>query len=1211
MGSVRTLVCVKQVKQEVPEEWNESMPLPGDIIEAVAEEDGEEFFMPAKARSELSSQLGKLNRQVEVIWVKVRRGESSINLRACVVPERASKLQRRFTIRAASDDRHVAVLADLTVEQCTELQEMSRSLVNMDSRGFNKKGVKYDWKKKVGTYLPDQRSSVISSILFMPLTNENGVEATTARSIAWFSASVSSGAPLVFVNIQTEQIVTSEKTNSAGREMSWGRQHSYNTNIQIVQGIRLWFLPGVAEISIELTPEPGENRFGMDIKRTEEGFICVYSVSRGSAADRAELGRLCEQANATGHLVVISRLDGKSLMPSTASSIGLIHCCDHNEVKDILTSAIDRMDSIHLHVMAWPARKAHPSTPHAFGVASLRPPIDSCPAPTAFGQSSSDRMLDQGLTDHELLLRMNSQQVVQSRPSANGFGRRRDTGTRLESKSQSGKSNPGSLTNSGVLNGSKVGGYERPSRDRLIYLTTSLIGQHVEVQVKNGSIFSGIFHATNTEKGFGIILKMARLTKDGSFRGQKSISDSVSKAPSKTLIIPAKDLVQVIAKGVSVTEDGLTNGLQREKRQDIMIDSCISQSHYVEAERELERWTPDEDDPQCPELENIFDGTWNRKWDQFQTNEALFGVKSTFDEELYTTKLEKGPQMRDLEREASRIAREIEGEETQDLHLAEERGLHIHENFDIDEETRFSSVFRGVDDSGYEVNEDRMLDSRNTETFGDSSGSIISRSLSDMVRGKSNDGLQVSSSSSSLDEANSSQSNADRGLYRSVSNDHAKQLASEFVSKSFPAVDGESRIPDYVILKFRILDNQLREQRGGKDFPKEFTERKTFNEEAQTSKSDDVQSSVSLKKVSADKGLSPSATAFAPSSCTSSKGQDHTGSLGELSDFAISAKPSGATQPVNSRGRPGSSTSSTSECVGVSAASGPGLSPSSSVGSLSSEKSTLNPHAKEFKFNPNAKSFMPSQTPLRPPSPVSDGSFYYPTNASAVQHMHGVPVGIREKFLGLSAQPRREAGYLDPEEPLSDIRGLRLLEVGGVFATPPQRREVLGSSELEKYTPLVCTELGSLVSEGEQAYRGQFISSLEPLEKIVVSEAMGFGPLTIDTDPFRPVEPEPVRVEVEQANSTVEEFREQPHEGVIEETRGEAVGRQAVGALEGAGASKTSHLALGSPLERKNGPLPSSPEKQGSKTSHLKSPDAEIECSLLNPCAAFLTQGRN
>ena len=46
-------------------------------------------------------------------------------------------------------------------------------------------------------------------------------------------------------------------------------------------------------------------------------------------------------------------------------------------------------------------------------------------------------------------------------------------------------------------------------------------------------------------------------------------------------------------------------------------------------------------------------------------------MKSTFNEELYTTKLEKGPQTRELEKQALRIAREIEGEETQDLHLAE------------------------------------------------------------------------------------------------------------------------------------------------------------------------------------------------------------------------------------------------------------------------------------------------------------------------------------------------------------------------------------------------------------------------------------------------------------------------------------------------------------------------------------------------------------
>lgn len=116
------MVCVKKVKQKAAEEWDESMPLPGDIIEGIAGDAAANTFMPAKARSVLCSELGKFNRHSDVIWLKVRRGNNVLKLQACVVTEGCSKLQRRFTIRAASDERHVVALADLTYEQCTELQ---------------------------------------------------------------------------------------------------------------------------------------------------------------------------------------------------------------------------------------------------------------------------------------------------------------------------------------------------------------------------------------------------------------------------------------------------------------------------------------------------------------------------------------------------------------------------------------------------------------------------------------------------------------------------------------------------------------------------------------------------------------------------------------------------------------------------------------------------------------------------------------------------------------------------------------------------------------------------------------------------------------------------------------------------------------------------------------------------------------------------------
>ncbi|EYU20314.1 hypothetical protein MIMGU_mgv1a003025mg [Erythranthe guttata] len=207
-----TVVCVKQVKQNAAEEWDETMPLPGDIIEGVAKDGADASFVSAKARSELSSHLGKINRVADSVWLKVRRGEGTVKLRACVVPDKTLKLQKMFTVRAASNERHVAVLADLTFEECFQLQEMSRRVVNLDFKGFHRKGMKYDWKHKVGSYLPDRRSTVVSSILFMPLVRERGIEALTVRVMAWFSAAVSSGIPLVFINIQTEQTITSTET---------------------------------------------------------------------------------------------------------------------------------------------------------------------------------------------------------------------------------------------------------------------------------------------------------------------------------------------------------------------------------------------------------------------------------------------------------------------------------------------------------------------------------------------------------------------------------------------------------------------------------------------------------------------------------------------------------------------------------------------------------------------------------------------------------------------------------------------------------------------------------------------------------------------------------------------------------------------------------------------------------------------------------------
>ncbi|KAK4412667.1 hypothetical protein Salat_2913800 [Sesamum alatum] len=69
--------------------------LPRDIIEGIAEDSADDVFISAKTRSELSAQLGKINQADECVGLK-----------------------KGFTLRAVSDERHVAVVADMTFEEC-------------------------------------------------------------------------------------------------------------------------------------------------------------------------------------------------------------------------------------------------------------------------------------------------------------------------------------------------------------------------------------------------------------------------------------------------------------------------------------------------------------------------------------------------------------------------------------------------------------------------------------------------------------------------------------------------------------------------------------------------------------------------------------------------------------------------------------------------------------------------------------------------------------------------------------------------------------------------------------------------------------------------------------------------------------------------------------------------------------------------------------
>ena len=107
-------------------------------------------------------------------------------------------------------------------------------------------------------------------------------------------------------------------------------------------------------------------------------------------------------------------------------------------------------------------------------------------------------------------------------------------------------------------------------------------------------------------------------------------------------------------------------------------------------ERPLQPWVPDA-------VENVdlsLDPAESAGWDQFEANSRLFGTSSTFDEHLYTTRIDRSaPSYRERERQAAKLAKEIEGTTSTNAHMREERG-HAVENDGEDEEDRYSGVRR-------------------------------------------------------------------------------------------------------------------------------------------------------------------------------------------------------------------------------------------------------------------------------------------------------------------------------------------------------------------------------------------------------------------------------------------------------------------------------------------------------------------------------------
>ncbi|KAJ0020635.1 hypothetical protein Pint_31176 [Pistacia integerrima] len=387
-STVLSIECLKGSSKA--EEWTRDMLQTGDIVEEIRIGGGGSGLGTRSSRSYTSPfKNGKSGVQKILhssfkgketsILVKVRRGSDEFTeLQACIVPESGGK-KSQYMLRSIDDPNYAVGFCDRTEADCFELQaSRGTRVVSALSRARLQDGyVSYPWDRRKQEVLSVPNSSCFLSMLLLPKASDavasryNDVEDTLARANAWLNASQASGVPIVFMNIQTESLLTkisgetasstvnagslSDLSNLANASL-YGFEDYHGVDLGVVRAVRLWYAPLGGEFAIEIKLKEEDSKLGFAISRTEEGFIYISSViddGENAPSTRSGLSILYKEATNSSRLLVVSRVSNQKVLPWMVSSKGAIRCFDTVSLSQKLSLHRHAKVPILIHVFLW------------------------------------------------------------------------------------------------------------------------------------------------------------------------------------------------------------------------------------------------------------------------------------------------------------------------------------------------------------------------------------------------------------------------------------------------------------------------------------------------------------------------------------------------------------------------------------------------------------------------------------------------------------------------------------------------------------------------------------------------------------------------------------------------------------------------------------------------------------------------------------------
>ena len=225
---------------------------------------------------------------------------------------------------------------------------------------------------------------------------------------------------------------------------------------------------------------------------------------------------------------------------------------------------------------------------------------------------------------------------------------------------------------------------EKIINQRYYSLILNSLGEKIHIDLISGDSIEGLLYTIDPiNNEYLIINNPRRLSRTGV---PLFLKESMLK-------IYFKEISSINYEINNNTQEGKNNN----KKSQFVLDSQISKKNMNKTKEEkLVKYEIKEEDKNNKYINQSLEDEENVDWDQFELNKKVYNVVSTYDENLYTTKLDKNKITEEEKIFADKMYNEImnSNKDEKNIHVLEDRGIIKQKDNDLDEEDKYSSVIK-------------------------------------------------------------------------------------------------------------------------------------------------------------------------------------------------------------------------------------------------------------------------------------------------------------------------------------------------------------------------------------------------------------------------------------------------------------------------------------------------------------------------------------